>query len=66
VKHLSLALLALLGLLLAHTASAQTINKCQAGKKKCVIKKVKGLLGCHAKVVSRQEVEIRPTPSPPG
>ncbi len=30
-------------------ASAQTINKCQAGKKKCVIKKVKGLFGCHAK-----------------
>jgi hypothetical protein len=29
-------------------ARAQTINKCQAAKTKCVIQAVKGLLGCHA------------------
>ncbi len=35
--------------LLVHDAGAQTLSKCGAGKKKCVSKKVAGLLKCHAK-----------------
>ena len=34
-------------------ASAQTVNKCQAVKKKCVIKKMKGLLKCHVTAEAR-------------
>src|SRR6185436_3862739 len=33
----------------AHDAAAQTLSKCSAGKKKCVSKKVAGLLKCHQK-----------------
>jgi hypothetical protein len=52
-------LLVLLGLLLADPAPAQTLAKCQAGKKKCVIKKVKGLLGCHAKAEAKGELVLQ-------
>jgi hypothetical protein len=31
------------------SAQALSVNKCAAGKTKCVIKKVKALLGCHSK-----------------
>jgi len=35
--------------LFVHDAGAQTLSKCSAGKKKCVAKKVNGLLKCHQK-----------------
>ena len=53
MKHRSLAALTLFGLLLASAVSAQTINKCQAGKKKCVGQAVKRLLVCHAKAEAK-------------
>jgi hypothetical protein len=55
MKRALLASLTILGLLLADAVAAQTIEKCQAGKKKCVIRKVKGLLGCHAKAEAKGE-----------
>jgi hypothetical protein len=36
-------------LMLATVTQAATVDKCSAGKRKCIAKKVQGLLGCHAK-----------------
>ena len=36
-----------------HVASAETVNKCNSAKRKCVAKLAAGLLGCHAKAVKK-------------
>jgi len=47
--------LALLVLTIPSMVDAQTVNKCLAGKKKCVSKNVKALLGCHEKADKKGE-----------
>lgn len=52
ISRLLPVVLAAASLVFVGGASAETINKCNAAKRKCVAKLAAGLLGCHAKAVA--------------